>query len=63
MNNIYDAVLGWPGLVVFMILIIVGVISAPVQGPTAKQTCEAKGGRYERTMKSYHECKMSKSVL
>jgi hypothetical protein len=62
MNKALDIVLGWPGLVVFVILILVGVANTS-GGPSLKEQCEAQGGKYVQTMKSYHNCVMPQKAL
>lgn len=57
MDKIIDIILGWPGLVVLVILIFVGVANTS-GGPNPKTECEAAGGKYVQTMKSYHTCRL-----
>ena len=45
-----------------MILIFIGIANTS-GGPSLKEQCEAQGGKYVQTMKSYHTCKMPKTVL
>jgi hypothetical protein len=61
MNKVYDVVLGWPGLVVFLILVFVGITSNPSL-TSEKERCEQAGGKYVQTMKTYHTCRMPKTT-
>ena len=62
MNKALELILGLPGVILFCIAIVVGISMLP-NGPSEKEQCEAQGGRYVQTMKSYHTCKMPKMVL
>jgi hypothetical protein len=62
MDKALDIALGWPGLVVFVILILAGVANTS-GGPSLKEQCEAQGGRYVQTMKSYHTSVMPKTIV
>lgn len=57
MNKVLDIALGWPGLIVFVILIFAGVVATPNENTSRKQ-CEAQGGKWVQTMKTYHTCKL-----
>ena len=62
MNKALDIALGWPGLVVFVVLIFVGIANT-ADGVDSKTKCEAQGGKYVQTMKSYHTCKMLQTAV
>ena len=61
MSKFYDVVLGWPGVVVFVILVCVGVAmtTSPDKVYSTKSECEQAGGVWVQSMKSYHSCKFS----
>ena len=59
LDKLYDAILGWPGLLVVIVLICWGVTLTPNDNNLQKQ-CEARGGKWVQTMKTYHTCKESK---
>ena len=54
-----DKMLGLPGLIVAIILAVALVFASqnPTSTPTNKADCEASGGKWVQTMKSYHTCK------
>jgi hypothetical protein len=56
MNKALELILGLPGVILFCIAIVAGV-SMTSTGTSPKEECEAAGGRYVQTMKSYHTCK------
>jgi hypothetical protein len=58
MNKILDIALGWPGLVMFVILIVIGIAHTESDGLNSKEQCEAQGGKYVNTTKSFYTCKM-----
>jgi hypothetical protein len=62
MNKALELILGLPGVILFCIAIVVG-ISITSTGTSPKEECEAAGGKYVQTMKSYHTCKMPKTSV
>jgi hypothetical protein len=56
MNKALDLILGLPGVILFCIAVVVGISMTP-SSSTEKERCEAAGGKYVQTMKSYHTCK------
>lgn len=60
MNKMIDWALGLPGLVLVLIVAFTGVVLTPSEH-NPKTDCEARGGQWTQTMKSYHECKMPRA--
>lgn len=54
-NIILDLMLGWFGLVMFLIIIAV-IAASGARKPNPVEQCEAVGGNYVQIMKLYHEC-------
>jgi lipopolysaccharide/colanic/teichoic acid biosynthesis glycosyltransferase len=59
-NTILDLMLGWFGLVMFLIIIAIMAGASVSPGPGPVTQCETLGGKYVQIMKSYHECVMPK---
>jgi hypothetical protein len=62
MNKALELILGLPGVILFCIAVVVGISMTPSVS-TEKERCEAAGGKYVQTMKSYHTCKMPKTSV
>jgi hypothetical protein len=62
MNKALELILGLPGVILFCIAVVVGISMTP-SGSTEKERCEAAGGKYVQTMKSYHTCKMPETAV
>jgi len=62
MNKALDIILGLPGVILFCIAIVVLTSMTP-SVTTEKARCEAAGGKYVQTMKSYHTCKMPEKAV
>jgi hypothetical protein len=60
MNKALELLLGLPGVILFCIAVVVVVNMRPSTS-SKKEQCEAAGGKYVQTMKTYHACKMPKT--
>lgn len=57
MNKLFDIALGWPGVVVFCVLVAF-FFSLDEHVDTRRIECEAKGGKMVQTIKLYRECRI-----
>ena len=57
MNKFLDVVLGWPGVVVFCVLIVV-VASLKPAVDRERIECDARGGKMVQTIKLYRTCQV-----
>ena len=57
MNRFLDVILGWPGVIVFCVLIVVLAALEP-RIDSERITCEARGGKMVQTIKLYRTCKV-----
>ena len=55
MNRFLDVILGWPGVIVFCVLIVVLAALEP-RIDSERIACEARGGKMVQTIKLYRTC-------
>ncbi len=60
MNRFLDVILGWPGVIVFCVL-IAGLASLDPGIDRERITCEARGGKMVQTIKLYRTCRVPTS--
>ena len=60
MNRFLDVILGWPGVVVFCVLIVALASLQPLVD-SARIACEARGGKMVQTIKLYRTCRVPAS--
>ena len=65
LNRFIEQILGAPGVILFIPICItlVMITANPNPPPKTQDECEALGGKWKQTMKTYHTCILPQSTV